>query len=163
MPTTETRLDARAALNGLLSSFTHMFVADIGAIPDDKWDATYGGCTRSAKAMSAEVVSLLYWTADAMRGNANTSDAAYMESRKSDCATKAEAQAAVRAASEEFAAALAGVSEETLLQVVTPPWKVDAPLFAIAHIAVSHLWYHDGQLNYIQCLLGDEKIHWFPG
>ncbi len=160
MPTTETQLDARDALSGLLTTFTHMMSADIGAIPDDKWDAAYGGCTRSAKAICAETISLLHWTADAMRGKANTDDAAYMESRKSECPTPAEGQAALKEASAEFANAMAAASDEALSQTVTPPWKMDAPLFAIAHIAVSHIWYHDGQLNYIQCLLGDEKIHW---
>jgi hypothetical protein len=41
-----------------------------------------------------------------------------------------------------------------------PAWQIPTPLFTLAHIAVSHLWYHDGQLNYIQALLGDEKVHW---
>ena len=37
---------------------------------------------------------------------------------------------------------------------------MDAPVYMIAQIMVSHIWYHDGQLNYIQSLLGDEKVHW---
>jgi hypothetical protein len=33
-------------------------------------------------------------------------------------------------------------------------------MMMIAHVVSSHLWYHDGQLNYIQCLPGDGDYHW---
>ena len=59
-----------------------------------------------------------------------------------------------------FGEALTGASDEALNTVITPPWKMPAPLFSLANVAVSHIWYHDGQLNYIQMLLGDGAVHW---
>jgi hypothetical protein len=82
---------------------------------------------------------------------------------KAECATRQGALALLKRTSEDFDQALAGCSDEDLAKTVTAPWQMDAPLYMIAQIAVSHLWYHDGQLNYIQCLLGDEKVHWMDG
>ncbi|MEZ5162652.1 MAG: hypothetical protein R2688_02665 [Fimbriimonadaceae bacterium] len=52
---------------------------------------------------------------------------------------------------------MAGASDELLNKPITAPFGMEMPVFAIAQIAVSHVWYHDGQLNYIQSLLGDDK------
>ncbi|MBS1722021.1 MAG: hypothetical protein JSS66_03320 [Armatimonadetes bacterium] len=161
MSTTTQGIDARAYLTGWLTGLTGMYQADIRAIPEDKWNATFGGCTRPASELTADAMSLLLWCTQALKGNASGEhETDLTDKAKADCATKDGAAASLQNAAEAFSQALAGASDETLNQVVTPPWQMDAPLFAIAQIAVSHLWYHDGQLNYIQCLLGDDKIHW---
>jgi hypothetical protein len=85
---------------------------------------------------------------------------ALMESLGPKCATRDGARAEVNAAVADFGDALRSASDETLAAEVVPAWQIPTPLFTLAHIAVSHLWYHDGQLNYIQALLGDEKVHW---
>ena len=48
----------------------------------------------------------------------------------------------------------------TLMKTATTPWQMEASLYSLAQMAVSHIWYHDGQLNYIQCLMGDGDYHW---
>jgi hypothetical protein len=83
-----------------------------------------------------------------------------MQKMANEIDTKPVAVAKLNEATQGFAAALAEASDETLNSVVTPPWQMPAPLYILAQIAVSHIWYHDGQLNYSQCLLGDDKIHW---
>lgn len=154
-------IDAKAYLIGWLNALTGMYSADIAAIPDDQWTTTHGGCTRSASDLTADAIALLVWTTQALNGSATSDAESYMtEQIKGECATKAGATAKLGAASQAMGAALAAASDEALGKVVTPPWQMDAPLFMICHIAVSHLWYHDGQLNYIQCLLGDDKVHW---
>lgn len=161
MSTMTQGIDARAYLAGWLEGLVSMYSADIAAIPDDKWDATFGGCTRSAAAVTADTLGLLAWTTEALKGNLNDDFEEAMTDRfKAACSTKDGAMNALRSHAEEFSRALSAASDETLNKIVTPPWKMDAPLFMLAQIAVSHVWYHDGQLNYIQCLLGDEKIHW---
>lgn len=158
---TTTGIDARSYLKNWLEGVTGMYMADVMAIPADKWTATFGGCTRPANELTADAISLLRWTAGAIKGSAPEGD--YMEAMSAlsaECATREAACAALKAASAEMGAALEAADEGRLNAVVTPPWQMDAPLFAIAQIAVSHIWYHDGQLNYIQCLLGDDKVHW---
>lgn len=154
-------IDARAYLVGWLNALTGMTSADIMATPADKWNETFGGCTRSAQDIVAETINLLHWCTEALKGNIiETMEDAYPASTKEKCADQAAAVALFGEASAAMGAALTAASDDALSATVTPPWQMPAPLFMIAHIAVSHIWYHDGQLNYIQCLLGDEKVHW---
>lgn len=150
-------IDARGYLSGWLNGLTGMFTADINAIPDDKWNVNFGGCTRPASELTADALSLLDWVTKVLEGN---KDAEYNEGIKDDCATKSGAIAKLHSLSEGFGKALVAASDEALGETIMPPWQMEAPLFMIAQIAVSHIWYHDGQLNYIQCLLGDDKVHW---
>jgi hypothetical protein len=161
MSTTIQGIDARGYLSGWLNGVTSMFAADINAIPDDKWTATFGGCTRPVNMLAADAISLLNWCTEALKGNViSTFEEDGMAKLANEIATKGAAIAKLNEASQGLAAALAEASDETLNNVVTPPWQMPAPLFMIAQIAVSHIWYHDGQLNYVQCLLGDDKMHW---
>src|SRR5579862_9382350 len=161
MSTTMEGIDARGYLIGWLKGVTSMFAADINAIPDDKWTGTFGGCTRPTNELTADAVSLILWCTEAIKGNlGGDSEGSMMKALTTEFASKAVAIAKLTEATDALAAALATASDETLNTVVTPPWQMPAPLFIIAQITVSHIWYHDGQLNYVQCLLGDDKIHW---
>jgi len=138
-----------------------MYEADIRAIPDDQWNATFGGCTRPASAITGDAVALLAWTTEALKGNViQVTEPEAMSAWAEKCASKESAIQQLRSVSQEFSRTLQAASDDVLTTVVTPPWQLDTPLYALAQIAVNHLWYHDGQLNYIQCLLGDDKIHW---
>jgi hypothetical protein len=153
-------IDARGYQIGWLKGLTAMYTADIKAIPDDKWTATFGGCTRPANAITADAINLLQWTTEALKGNILPTYGEEMGHLADELSTKDLAVAKLAEASDNFVAALGAASDEALAENVTPPWQMPAPLFMIAQIAVSHVWYHDGQLNYIQCLLGDDKVHW---
>jgi hypothetical protein len=164
MSTTAQAIDARNYLGSWGKILTGMYAADIRAIPEEKWNVSFGGCARPASELTADAISILGWTAGALKGNAsNDSEEGLLDRLKAECATRQGALALLKRTSEDFDQALAGCSDEDLAKTVTAPWQMDAPLYMIAQIAVSHLWYHDGQLNYIQCLLGDEKVHWMDG
>jgi len=160
MSTTAQGIDAREYLTGWLKGLVGMTVADIKAIPEDKWTATFGGCTRPANEIVADATNLLLWTTAALKDQHGEAGEDYNADLASQIATKDAAVSAFTQAAAGFETALNEASIERLTTVVTPPWQMPAPLFGLAQIAVSHIWYHDGQLNYIQCLLGDEKIHW---
>jgi hypothetical protein len=160
MSTTMQGIDAREYLSGWLKGLTGMTIADIKAIPEDKWTATFGGCTRPANEIVADTINLLYWTTAALKSEDADVSEEYMKDLGAKINTKEAAIATFTSACEDFEAALRNATNERLTTVVTPPWQMPAPLFMLCQIAVSHIWYHDGQLNYIQCLLGDEKIHW---
>ena len=161
MAVTAAGVDARGYLKGWAMALADMTGKDIRAIPDDKWTATHGGCTKSAFDVTVETISLLNWTTEALKGNLIASEPGYVpEQIKAGCADKSAAAGMLMGACAAFGAALSEASDEALNAIVTPPWRMDAPLYMIANIAVSHIWYHDGQLNYIQSLLGDDQIHW---
>lgn len=161
MSTITQGVDARAYLNGWLGALTQMYTADINAIPDDKWSVSPGGVARCPGDLTADTVALLNWTTEALKGNVMPVGEEYMNDQvKENCDTKAKGAAALASAATNFQAALAGAEDGALNASVMAPWGMEAPLFTLAHIAVSHVWYHDGQLNLIQCLLGDDKVHW---
>lgn len=162
MSSTMQGIDARGYLIGWAKGVTGMFAADINAIPDDKWTATFGGCTRPANELTADAISLLYWCTGALKGETAGGEGDGMKELTTACESKAVAIAKLMESSDAFCAALGAASDETLNSVVTPPWQMAAPLYILAQITVSHIWYHDGQLNYIHCLLGDSKIYWMP-
>lgn len=161
MSATMQGINAKGYLSGWLQGLEGMTTADIKAIPADKWTATFGGTTRPANELCADTVSLLDWVTGALKGNVQTEG--YMEKMTAlaaECANQDRAIAKFSQSVKDFNAALEAASDEDLNKEVTPPWEMPAPLFMMAQIAVSHVWYHDGQFNYIQNLLGDDKVHW---
>lgn len=161
MSSTAERIDAKAMLNGWLHGVTHMFATDIQAIPEDKWNVNFGGCTRPTSELAADGIGLLYWVTEAIRAEGTpTLPADASEKLAAACSTRAGALEKLEQGSKMLSEALMGASEETLMKTAMAPWNMEAPLYSFAEIAASHLWYHDGQLNYIQCLLGDGAYHW---
>lgn len=164
MSTTLEGIDARSYLQNWLNSLLNMYSADIKALPDDKWQASMGGCTRTACQLTSDAISFLDWTTGALQGNpAAGGESDHMAAIERACDTKANALTKLNSSVEAFSKALSAASDESLQKMVMTPFGMEMPLFMVAQISVSHLWYHDGQLNYIQCLLGDDKIHWMGG
>lgn len=163
MSTLTQGIDARGYLSGWLQGLTSMYTADIEAIPEDQWTKSFGGVTRGAGDLTADTIALLEWTTEAIKGNVLLMEEGSHQQYAGDCSTKAGATALLSKSVEKFQAALNSASDETLNSTVMAPWGMETPVFMMAQIAVSHVWYHDGQLNYVQCLLGDEKVHWMGG
>ncbi len=159
MSNTTQGVDARAYLAGWLQAVTGMTIADINAIPDDKWTEGHGGCTRPANALISDTVTMLKWTTAAAQGE-ESSVYNDMDALTETYKDKATAIGGLQEASAAFGAAITSASDEALNAVVNAPWGMPTPVFILAQIAVSHIWYHDGQLNYIQSLLGDGEVHW---
>jgi hypothetical protein len=160
--TTTQGIDAKGYLASWLGALVDMTSKDIRAIPADKWKATFGGCTRAADEVMADTIWMLEWCTGALKGQAETTpdEVGSISALKDELVDSEAAVARLTAAANAFSEALRAASDDALNEVVTPPWQMPAPLFMLANIAVSHVWYHDGQLNYIQALLGDDKIHW---
>jgi hypothetical protein len=159
METTAIGIDARGYLSDWLEMVSGMMVSDIKAIPDEKWTEPFGGCTRASNSLLADTVTFLNWTEAAMKEK--ESDA--YDHMKELAETFADKQLAIDSfikAVADFKATLAAASDETLNKAVKAPWQAPTPIFMLATIAVNHIWYHDGQLNYVQCILGDGAVHW---
>jgi len=159
MSTTVQGVDARGYLAGWLTALTGMMISDINAIPDDKWTEPFGGSTRPANMLLADTITNLTWTTAAMKGEVSS---AYdsMGSLATELVDKTAAIEKLKETTAEFGTTLTAASDDMLNSITTAPWGAPAPVFILANVAVSHVWYHDGQFNYIQMLLGDEKVHW---
>jgi hypothetical protein len=146
-------------LTAWLGVVTGMTIADIKAIPDDKWTTCFGGCARSANALLADTVTNLNWTTEVIHSKESNAYS-HMDALATEFTDKNLAIAKLSEASAALCAAISAASDETLNSTVMAPWQMPTPVFMLAHIAASHIWYHDGQFNYIHGLLGDGKMHW---
>ncbi len=154
-------VDARGYLSAWANTMSSMTVKDIMALSEEQWTAAHGGCSQSASAATVDIIGRLQWSTEALKGNVIIFFGNFVSQQiKDDCATREGAAASLSASVEAFCAALLAASDDSLNAEVMPPWQVPAPLFMVAQIATSHIWYHDGQINYIQTLLGDDKVHW---
>jgi hypothetical protein len=154
-------IDARGYLIGWLKGLNNMYNADVNGVPDDKINATHGGCTRTVPDLTADTIGLLNWVTDQIEGKPYTGDyGADMKALAAKLTTKEQITAAMTEACDRLAGAVGAASNETLNKTVMAPWQMETPLFMMAMIAVSHIWYHDGQLNFIHALGGDDKIYW---
>ena len=151
-------LDFRSGLVGWLDMLASFFCKDIRALPDEALTKSPGGVAKAPATIAAEVVSMCDWCAGALRGDveATTED----EMGLPQYTTKEQICDAVASSASNLGAAIRGASDETLATVVTPPWQMPAPMAVHAQVAVNHIWYHDGQLNYLQALSGDGSVHW---
>jgi hypothetical protein len=151
-------LDFRSGLAGWLDTLANFFCKDIRALPDEALAKSPGGVAKAPATIAAEVVSMCDWCAGALRGEAAamTED----ETGLPHYTSKEQICDAVAASAANLGSAIRGATDEILASVVTPPWQMPAPMAVHAQVAVNHIWYHDGQLNYLQALQGDSAVHW---
>lgn len=151
-------LDFRSGLIGWLDTLAGFFCKDIRALPEEALTKSPGGVAKTPAAIAAEVVSMCDWCTATLRGTNLDSEAEH--AGLPQYATKAEICDAVSASAANLGSAIRDASDETLATIVTPPWQMPAPMAVHAQVAVNHIWYHDGQLNYLQALSGDSAVHW---
>lgn len=163
MSTTMEGIDARGYLAGWAQALKQMYSADIKAIPADKLTVSPGGVARPANDLTADAILMMNWVTNAMKGNIGTLDEGDYKALGAQLTTADAQIAALSTCIDDFCAALGAASDETLNSTIMAPWGMETPVFTLAHIAVSHIWYHDGQLNYIQALNGDGDVHWMGG
>ena len=151
-------LDFRSGLADWLGMLASFFCKDVQALPDEALMKSPGGVAKSPAQIAAEVVSTCDWCASALRGTAAVTTEEEMPLPQ--YASKAEICDAVTASTTSLATAIREANDETLASIVVAPWQMPAPMAVHTQIAVNHIWYHDGQLNYLQALNGDADVHW---
>jgi hypothetical protein len=74
--------------------------------------------------------------------------------------TKNAAIESFKTSSERIIATVEQMSSEEL-DATIPTEKGETTRFERCRFMTLHVWYHSGQLNYIQTLLGDDAWHWY--
>jgi hypothetical protein len=132
------------------------FAANLGGIPEEKlnWQPAPG--VKSAAAVTAEVVGLCEIALPLLHGQG------WGEFRLQLPATIEEGRQRVLAASEAYAAALEAATPASLERVVETGIGPGTVLIGSARRGVAYplvdLIHHNGQICYLQSLLGDEEI-----
>jgi len=153
-------LDLRAHLRMTTERAYRNLVNDLNALDEGKASGSTDAATRPAIKMVAECGAVNGTLAGLL-----TTGAAAMPSPDERAAyyaaitTRAEALAALDVGTQKLYAAIDGVAAdrwgETVQTMLGP-----MTLLAAAGFAALHMMYHDGQLNYVHLLHGDNEMHW---
>lgn len=122
-------------------------VENLNHIPDDKWDWKPGPDARSAR----EIINH-------MLGNYAVFNGAFGGKAFEPIEDPVAAKAAVRQATEAYAANVRSMTPEKLDETVQMG-EMPVPLRTLLWIAVVEICHHHGQISYIQTLLGDTESH----
>lgn len=153
-------MDSKAiAVNGFRSA-REAVLADLNSLPEEAFDRRFGGKARTVADIVHEINTVNDHLVYSIRGEAPPEwTAKGWITAPDDRREKAAAITAFDQSSARFLEALEALKPEQLAdKVSTEHGETDK--FERARFAATHLWYHSGQFNFIQTLLGDDDWHW---
>ena len=136
-----------------------VFQRDMEAIPADAFNRSLGGKARTVADIAYEVMLVNEDACANMRGEPGSEwDEGWLKA-PADFQSKEIVTAAFAEASAKVIAQIESYSEDELQSRVTCEWG-ETDRFERCRFIALHTWYHGGQLNFIQTLLGDDEWHW---
>ena len=143
-----------------LKNVLNFYVRDIEALPDDAVFKSLGGKARTVADIVYEVNLVNDHIGQALRGEPQFEwpDEQWIKAPV-ELNTKAALVAAFKASLEKQIATLESFLPDNMDTPIVNEGKETTPA-AQARFMGIHLWYHLGQINFVQTLVGDEKMHW---
>lgn len=145
-----------------LSGTLDAYVKDLDALTDDQFSgAPGGGSARTPADFTCEVVQVNRYIAKRLRGEeASLSGGPGGEwtVAPAEFRDKAFATSELQAATHEILDAFKALpSPDQMVKTM----RGETQAYDMVLFAAKHMTYHDGQLNLVQQLAGDMKVHWF--
>ena len=137
------------------------YVKDLESMSTDMLCKGGGGASRTPYDFTFEAVFVNKRIAQRLRGETPApmgDDNGWMTAPSEFC-NKEEATKAFKNSMDEILAALGKVDESKMLEPVMTPGG-ESSMMNFAYFACLHNEYHDAQLNYLQAMSGDDKVHW---
>jgi hypothetical protein len=155
-----TALNPRAHLRAATERIHSLLVKDLNALAEDKACITAGGVTRPAIEFIVECGGVNMMVGTLLTGGEFPRRSP--EERKAFYATfttREQALGFLEQQTKGLLTALDTLDENTLGDTIDSPI---GPMtrFALAELPAMHMMYHDGQLNYLHALHGDDEMHW---
>ncbi|MCO5295516.1 MAG: DinB family protein [Fimbriimonadaceae bacterium] len=139
-------------IEGALGRFRN----DLEAMPDGSLGTSPGGVARTPLDITYEIVVVNRALAMHLRGEqAPEFEFGKWHHAPDDFATLETALAELDASTHEVLEAFKAIPEDRL-DVKRGPMSA----IGTASLVATHLMYHDGQLNYLQSMHGDDQVHW---
>ncbi len=138
-----------------------LLVNDLNALAQERHHASPGGCARSALNIVAECAMVNQYIAEYLTtGKAERPSPEQRAAHLASFDTSEKALAYLEKATQQLLEAIGALDEAMLGDVSDQPLRRPMSRFAVAELPAVHMSYHDGQLNYIQTLHGDDQMHW---
>ncbi len=153
-------MDLKATALQTLESAFGLFAKDLTALPEEAFDRTFGGTSRTVADLVHEVNIVNDHIGQTMREE-NPPEWAVEGWVKApgELRTKTEAIAAFVNSSQRFIDTVKLFPDDSM-ETVVPTEQGESTRYKRCQFVALHVWYHSGQLNYIQTLLGDDEWHW---
>lgn len=136
-----------------------MFLQDLEALPEEAFTKSFGTATRTVADIVYEVNLVNDHICMAVRGEELPAWPSGWITAPEDFQSKSAVIAgfnkSIASAIETFEA----LNEDEMERPMTTEHGPTNP-YERAGIISKHMWYHSGQLNYIQTILGDDGWHW---
>lgn len=145
--------DLKSFVAGQVREVAQTYAQDLGFVSEEKCAECPGGKARTPLAFSAEVAGFNQMVGKVLRGEE-------ADFSMPDVANREEATQLVTSSAEELASLVEGMNEDELTRPITMPWGQPMPALGAVMMAAGHMSYHDGQINYLQTLYGDDVDHW---
>jgi hypothetical protein len=156
-----TALDPKKHLAAFTERVHGLLIKDLTAIPEDRHDECPGGCAHPALRVVAECAAVNGLVASYLStGRAERLPPDQREAHLNSFDTAEKALAYLEQETRKLISAFECLDESTLGDRDDTFFGRPMTRFAIAELPAVHMMYHDGQLNYLQTLHGDDKIHW---
>ncbi|MDH7480764.1 MAG: DUF1572 family protein [Armatimonadota bacterium] len=147
----------------LIRNQAETLVKDSGYIPAEKLSWCALGCAKTAADILKEIACSNVQMAASIRGEKPGKFEEEFADRVGKASTLTELGQLVKDSADIVCRAIDSHSEADLEKQITMPWGAVFPLYEAIFLPANHMTYHDGQINYIQLLLGDSKFHWAEG
>lgn len=125
-------------------------------VPADKYNWSPGGAARTAAQILLECAGGNHMLAAIIRGE---KPAQRDPGVTPEALTFGKAKELLEASFAVLDAAIDSVADKDLTGMITLPWGATMPLEGVIFLPGTHMQYHNGQLNYIQTILGDATPH----
>ncbi len=138
------------------------YVKDLDALSDEQLASAPGGSARTPYDFTFELVYVNRRIAQRLRGETPapaSEDGGWMKAPE-NFQSKEAAKKEFSETMDEILQAWDKVSPGDLQTPIKLPNGSETCAIDMAALAARHTFYHDAQLNYLQAMHGDEKVHW---
>lgn len=161
MSTVAQSTTVQSLLSNWCRQLAGMYAKDLAHVSPERFSNAAGGATRSVADFTAEITAMCYGALAVLNGGDIVMPTEeQMAANKAKFTDAATAAGLLTEAAGQLADAIAGAPGEALDRSVMAPWGQPMTVAEFVNIMVNHIWYHDGQVNYVQALDGDEAVHW---
>ena len=148
----------KVAVNPLKSAF-RIFLQDLQALPEEAFAQSFGGKSRTVADIVYEVNMVNDDIARCLRGEAMIDWPEGWIKAPEGSRDKATVIASFEKSSQAVLATVEPYTDADFETKVTTEHG-ETNKFERCRFIALHMWYHSGQLNFIQTLLGDDAWHW---
>lgn len=144
-----------------LKNACDLFLKDLEALPEEVYDRSLGGKARTVADIVFETNLVNDHVGMVIRGDEPFAwpDEGWIKAPEGQ-RTKEAAVAAFKTSSGRIVATAEGFSEAQMQEPISDKEGGETNRAERCRFMTLHLWYHLGQLNFIQTLLGDDVWHW---